>query len=382
MTSLTGIDILAIFALCLTISFANRNIVFNNEKNKLYIIATVTTVVLLLLELATVYMELSDNEIYVIPYRIANILGFSLSPAVPFILFFFNTDKTNKVINKTLLFLPICINALVCILSFKTGWIFYVDAQNQYTRGDLFLLPTIVSIFYYILLIIAVMKNNVGYEKDDKKVLLPISLMPMLCVAIQIINTEVLIIWSSTAISLLLYYIYLRELQFTYDVPTQIKNRAAFEKEIEKYAKNDANAVLVVLDLNNLKKINDNYGHKAGDEAIFRSAKLIQQSFKGVGIAYRIGGDEFCVICKEASENLVEMALSKLDDISAIINQKRNFPIVLAHGYALYKKQESESIFSVFTEADSAMYDHKAKIKGYYGRQREDEINNNDSQQV
>lgn len=361
---LISTDAFAIIALCFTISLANRNVDVKNKKNVIYIFASVTTIILLILEIMTILMELSSNNRLIIPHRIANILGFSLSPVVPFILLFFNGNKGKNSLHRYFLTIPLFFNTFICALSYKTGFIFFVDAQNQYTRGNLFLLPTIISIFYYMLFLITVMKNIVEYEKEDKKILVPILFIPILAIILQIIFKDLILIWSSTSISLLLYYIFLLELQFKYDIQTNIRNRTAFEKEMEHYINSDRNSIIVVFDLNNLKSTNDKHGHKAGDEMICYAAKIIEKSFMGIGKAYRIGGDEFCVICNEVESGLVDSALSNLDDLLIKVNQNRHIKIVIAYGYAFYNKNESESIYSTFSKADKAMYTHKAKLKG------------------
>jgi len=370
MTASISTDVLAIIALCFTMRLAKRNPVVNNYKNRIYISASVITIILLILEITTILMAFSSNNKLVIPHRIVNIIGFSLSPLVPFIFSFFNKEK--RIYHNSFLTIPLYFNAFMCILSYKTGWIFFVDAQNQYSRGNLFLLPMIISVFYFVLIIIALIKNNVDYEIDDKKVLIPVFFLPILGAILQIIFKDLLLIWGSVAISLLLYYIFMRELQFKYDVQTGIKNRSAFEKEMEQYLKGDKNAAIVVLDINNLKRNNDIYGHKAGDETIFQTSKIIQESFMGIGKAFRIGGDEFCVICQEIPLELVNSALSELENLLTKINKKSNFKIELAYGYAFHTKNESESIYTIFAQADKAMYKHKAKLKGYYGRRIDD----------
>lgn len=372
MTASISTDVIAIIALCFTICLAKRNIVVNIYKNGMYISASVITIILLLLEIATILMELSSNTILVIPHRIANIMGFSLCPVVPFILLLFNINREKRICYHSLLALPVYFNALVCILSYKTGWIFFVDARNIYIRGNLFFLPTIISMFYFILMIITVIQNSVEYDNDDKKVLAPIFFVPILGMIVQIIFKNVVCIWSSLSISLLLYYVFFRELQFKYDVQTGIKNRSAFEKEMTQYLKGDKNAAIVVVDINNLKKTNDKHGHEAGDEKILLTAKIIRESFMGIGKAFRIGGDEFCVICEEIPGELVDSALSNLDTLLITINEKLNIEIVLAYGYAFYTKNENESIYSTFAQADKAMYTHKAKLKGFHGRRMDD----------
>ena len=366
MISLIGTDVLAIIALCFTISFAKRNVAVCNKKNMMYIAAAVTTTILLILEITTILMDLSGNNKIMIPNRIANILGFSLSPIVPFILLFFNSNKEKKFLYNCFLTIPLCFNAFMCVLSYKTGFIFFVDAQNQYTRGNLFLLPTIICMFYYVLFVIAVIKNSVKYETEDKKILIPILFIPILGSILQILFKDLILIWSCTSISLLMYYIFLLELQFRYDIQTKIKNRAAFEKEMLRYASGDENVTIVMFDLNDLKSTNDKHGHKAGDELIFHTAKIIEESFMDIGKAYRIGGDEFCVICNDIPKELLDSALSNLDDLLIKVNQKRTIKIILAYGHAFYNKNENESIYSTFAKADKEMYIHKAKLKGSY----------------
>lgn len=371
-TASISTDILAVIALCLTICLANRNPAVNNYKNKIYISVSVLTIVLLVLEILTILMGLSTSNKLVIPHRIANIMGFSLSPVVPFIFLFFYYNNEKRISHNSFLAIPLYFNAIMCILSYKTGWIFFVDAQNQYSRGNLFLLPMIISVFYYVLIMIAVKKNTDEYKVDNEKILVLIFFMPMLGAILQIIFKDLLLIWGSMAISLLLYYILLRELQFKHDAQTGIKNRLAFEKEMEQYIKDDKNVAIVVLDINNLKKNNDKYGHKAGDETIFYAAKIVQESFTSIGKTFRIGGDEFCVICEEITKESVDSALAKLESLLTKLNEKRTVKVEIAYGYAFYTKNESESIYSIFTQADKAMYEHKAKLKGFYGRRIND----------
>lgn len=217
------------------------------------------------------------------------------------------------------------------------------------------------------------MKNSDKYEIRDRKTFVLIVLLPIPATILQILFRDLLLIWSSVGLSLLLYFVFLRELQFTFDIQTRVKNRAAFEKEMEQYVNYNKNAVIFMFDLNNLKETNDVYGHKAGDEMILDTAKTIKECFISIGKTYRIGGDEFCVICEKTSRRLAERALSNLDDLLIKVNQDRPNKIVLAYGYAFYNKDKSESIYSVFSRADEAMYTHKAKLKGLYGRRSNDQ---------
>lgn len=79
------------------------------------------------------------------------------------------------------------------------------------------------------------------------------------------------------------------------DVLTGLGNRTSYLEKIKEMTDNSSKAGIVFLDLNNLKKINDSYGHKVGDEYIISASKIIKNSFGRYGNSYRIGSDEFCV---------------------------------------------------------------------------------------
>jgi len=363
-------DLIGIISLFFVISLARRNAVIDIHQTKIYIFAAFITMAILSLEIFDTLFQISNNIEYIGLYKIVNIVGFLLAPVVPFVLLFLNS---NKIYSKIIVYsIPLCINAFISILSYTTGWVFYIDAQGQYFRGKLFILLIGICAFYYILLIISIIQNDSEYDKEDLLFLKFAFLVPFIAVILQIIFYGFCLVWASVALTLLLYYIFFRELQFKFDVTSKIKNRKTFEKEMEQCERSKENVAIVVLDLNDLKKINDTKGHNAGDEAILISATALHDSFKGVGSAYRIGGDEFCVICKSTTKKMVDNALLKLELLLNKENENRDIKIVFAHGYAIYKKDQNESIYDVFFKADKFMYEHKAKQKGYCGRRAED----------
>ena len=369
-TSPINLNVLGIVVLCFTISLAFRNIVIDKYITKNYIFTSIITIILLILEMLTIFLQDLNNSKFTTMHIILNIIGFSISPLVPYILLL--SDKKKIQPHSRILAIPLFLNAIICILSYKTGWIFFFNAQNQYIRGDLFIIPTLVGLLYYTLWIIIILKNNFEYDSGDKLFLNAVFIMPILATSIQLIFNGIILIWGSVSIAMLLYYIFLRELQFKYDALSGIKNRAAFEKEMRRCQKDKNNVAIVVLDLNNLKKINDTLGHGAGDTAIFNSAKLLQQSFEGVGKSYRIGGDEFCVICNNVDKKTLDGALFKLEYLLNKINENASIEIILAHGYSFYIKNQNQSIYDTFINADKSMYVSKAKLKGLYGRRMED----------
>lgn len=155
------------------------------------------------------------------------------------------------------------------------------------------------------------------------------------------------------------------EKKATTDELTGVKNRQAYSlKESEMNARIKNGAVeafsVAVCDVNNLKKINDNEGHKKGDECIFLNCRMICKVFSHSPV-YRIGGDEFVVVLEgsdhENRSALVELLNRESDDLFDRIGSS------LAVGISDFAKDEDRTFGEVFTRADELMYSRKAEMK-------------------
>ena len=147
---------------------------------------------------------------------------------------------------------------------------------------------------------------------------------------------------------------------------TGLLNRLAFtEAEEELRLASGQGYILVQLDINYLKKVNDNYGHAEGDKHIKAAADFISESFGKYGKCFRIGGDEFFVILEgKKAESNFEKALEIFDGFVKKYNEENNPPVPLkvAYGKSSYKAG-SDSLDAAEKAADKFMYDCKKKIK-------------------
>jgi diguanylate cyclase (GGDEF)-like protein len=62
---------------------------------------------------------------------------------------------------------------------------------------------------------------------------------------------------------------------------------------------------VVVMDVDDFKRVNDRHGHLYGDQCLKRLAALVYDTFKDIGVSYRIGGDEFCVLMRTVDEGRI-----------------------------------------------------------------------------
>lgn len=151
-----------------------------------------------------------------------------------------------------------------------------------------------------------------------------------------------------------------KELAFT-DAMTHINNRSAFELDMEQERNNtDSHGYILIADLNNLKHVNDTYGHRYGDEAIINTARLIQESFNKIGKCYRIGGDEFCVIANIVDKDIINECIKTFHQAVKDIAQTTNYPYSVATGYGAIDESGIDNCFKV---VDSIMYENKIKSK-------------------
>lgn len=141
------------------------------------------------------------------------------------------------------------------------------------------------------------------------------------------------------------------------DVLTGVKNRNAFIID-QKSLRIDARTCFVIADVNGLKQINDLLGHRLGDEIICRAARALQTAFDSIGVCYRIGGDEFAIICENTDENTVQAALAEMKREIERENETAPSQILLACGYA-FGSSEITGAEALFDAADKAMYLNK-----------------------
>ncbi len=98
------------------------------------------------------------------------------------------------------------------------------------------------------------------------------------------------------------------------DMMTGLKNRHAYHEKIKEYnEENQRNVGVIFADINGLKKTNDTYGHQAGDDLIMEAARILKEVFTA-DETFRIGGDEFVVLCPDIPEDELQLKYKRLLD--------------------------------------------------------------------
>lgn len=154
------------------------------------------------------------------------------------------------------------------------------------------------------------------------------------------------------------------------DTLTNLYNRRYFQdrlkEEFNRSNRYDAPLSLVLIDLDNFKRINDTYGHAQGDKVLTHIGSLIKTAARGNDLPARIGGDEFAMILPNTTaEGAFELA-SRLCSLikGSCIENLGSGAIFASMGISTFFKQNIESIDALVALADEAMYQSKSQGKG------------------
>lgn len=136
-----------------------------------------------------------------------------------------------------------------------------------------------------------------------------------------------------------------------HDMLTSFYNRNRYMEDVQKFVQYDQEIGVIYLDINGLKEINDTYGHSCGDEVITAAAGYMKKVFPADEI-YRIGGDEFVILCLHMKEEEFEEHVSRLKQI---VQGNQYLKIALGYRWSPH----SARLLSLIKEADEDMYEDK-----------------------
>jgi diguanylate cyclase (GGDEF)-like protein len=155
----------------------------------------------------------------------------------------------------------------------------------------------------------------------------------------------------------------LRYLALTDDLTCLFNRRgffAAATQQLKLAQRNGQKLLLLFCDVDNLKKINDSYGHREGDLALIHTADALEQTFRDSDTRARLGGDEFVVLATEASVQTSEVLLRRLEKALKKSNAgESRYQLSLSVGVARFDPNRAVSLGELMAQADEAMYEQK-----------------------
>lgn len=325
----------------------------------------------------------------IIPYTDSRLMWaqsayYLVQAILPLFFMMYCLDATGRAVTRAwtiLMYVPVVFTAVILMVNFGSGFAFYIT-DRYVVRGDGFwfaILAPMIYILNSLLLCIIFYVRSLKMGPVKKK----LAFHMLVCVSISFAGALVCSVvnyvspWYVFVTALMYLYMQLHgyqehsldEMAFK-DSLTGVKNHAAYSRikeKMESKLQQDGNHrfAIAVMDVNNLKQVNDAIGHKAGDALIISAAKLLCDVFAHSPVC-RIGGDEFVAILENSDYENREALRVAFDQEMAVTTFSFGAikqPVSVALGIAKYVPERHTSFEEVLREADEAMYANKEKIK-------------------
>ncbi len=243
------------------------------------------------------------------------------------------------------------------IVSLFTGVVFSVDAASVYHRNELYAVYVSLYFFASVLLILHIGGFIQTYQVSNRPLLITLFVMEIMAIAMQMMFSYLRLDWTFISFAVTLFYLYISQLLQQVDTVTKLLNRRVYRAHFEKLPQN---SVVIMLDINNFKEINDCYGHAMGDVCLQRSAAILREIFGKTGYCYRYGGDEFVVLMQRNMENA--------DSLLGQLNEKMASEMLMdgvrmpSFSYGCARVEPNKKMEEIMEEADQRMYLHKQEM--------------------
>ncbi len=356
--------------ICVVMYIANLRI---NEKNmlqnRLFRWLILTVMALLTLEISTWLVNEKPGRLFFIFNNAANTIFFMLGslPIIVWVLYasyqLFHSIRRLK-IEMIFLLIPITFIAILSMLSPSMGLIFRIDSDNIYQRGPFF---TVFAIVSFLPIIYSTIMYIVFRKGIPKKFFVPMLLFvvpPIIGAIIQSLFYGITLLWSSVTISLFIVHNYVQNQRLNLDHLTGLYNRRQIGNYINdkiQSAKKGKGFSCVILDIDNFKSINDNYGHIAGDEALIAIAQILKLCIRNDDFLARYGGDEFIMVLDIDDRMALKQTITRIQAGVTEYNHENSkpFKLSLSIGYKVYDVNSGMTMEGFISNIDSLMYKDK-----------------------
>lgn len=293
-------------------------------------------------------------------------------------------NQTMNIIRK-LMIVAINVNVLLQIMTVFKQSVFVIDKDNTYNRGPL--MPVYVSILLFMIMALAI--GIVIYSNKTQSImratLFSFTLVLVTSVVLRLFFPKNNYDFLCISISVLFLLVYYSHVTLRVDPLTKLLNRHVYYRLIERI---DYTTIIIIIDINNFKQINDTFGHACGDQVLKNIAKLVCKAYGQYAYCFRTGGEEFCVILKpnvfekllEETTNcdvysMAEQFMEKLDVLIEEYNAEKGENSLLSNGvsqgYGIFYSHPNDAcddyndmpVKEVVELADQRMYRNKEQFR-------------------
>ena len=148
---------------------------------------------------------------------------------------------------------------------------------------------------------------------------------------------------------------------------TRLYNRRGFmalaDQHLRLARRHGKDAVVMYVDMDDFKQLNDRFGHAAGDRALMAVSRLLRRTVRDCDVVARMGGDEFTILALDANGEGARIIQKRLDERLALFNASGELPMALSLtvGHTLVRPTDSSSVSDLLARADQLLYARKRR---------------------
>lgn len=375
----TAVVILSCLTICVLGILVHENARFEKATKQRFYLTYAVIIVATLSEWLGIALN-GAPEWTVWIHRIVKCIDYTITP-IAGICFALQVSDKKELKKHAWIAVVVIANALLEIISVFTGWTFYINEENYYCHGPLYIVYTVIYCIAVVDVLISFRTYSKKFKKQNKVSLYAIIILAFMGIGFQelgdgSIRTSCLSLAFCSALLFIHYNEFLQQKNddnlirhknmIETDALTGMLNRYSYIKTINKYHHKDTlpqGLTVFSIDINGLKLVNDTEGHSAGDRLICSAAECISEVFGKDGKCFRIGGDEFIAIINIEKGKIEEICKSL-----SVAQEKRN-GLSLASGFAISDEHPNFSIEELINISDKMMYEDKKK---YYQNKKLD----------
>ncbi len=269
--------------------------------------------------------------------------------------------------------LPFLINTLFLIANLFVPLVFRIDSAHIYHRERFFWIYVAIMCLYGLISLLLLgrkaLQPRPSPERTEFRIMALFLLPPFIGGILQGMFYGLSLVWFAMVLSIIMIYTKVLNRQIIIDPLTGLNNR----RKLVQFLSMKMNAMetekplfLMMMDADDFKSINDDFGHTAGDRALVSLAEILKKVSVNRDIFLaRLGGDEFLVIGHDRDGIDPKVLAGEIDKEISLFNAstREPFRISLSIGWAYFQPQEMKTIDSLLNAADQSMYRAKSVKK-------------------
>lgn len=229
---------------------------------------------------------------------------------------------------RRLIYIPVIISTLVIVIAYIADPLFWINERNELNNLYYPLMFAVPSLYLWAGFILSIKYAIRSESKSQRRRFLVIGSIPVAVMAfgmVQVVALNAPTFCFGCTVMWLFFYLENMQTMISVDDLTHLNNRGQINRYLEQIHLNkDIRVIIMMIDINKFKNINDTYGHAEGDRALVIVSEALRQTCEQIKASVflgRYGGDEFTIVIKNPEEDILPEHL--VEAIHGILSQKR-----------------------------------------------------------